>query len=154
VRILFDGEEVGRATAEAEVVANATGAAVLFGGVALPAGRATTTVEIDFVVPERPPGEYLVSAVGDTFTRECGPGNGGMFSVLAASAGRKGPDGGGGSLARTGVYIGLLVVLGLVLLLAGRALVEPARRRRTARSAGSSGRHLVSSDSAPRPPGP
>jgi len=125
VRILFGGDEVSRATAD-EVTASAVGPAVVLGGRTLPVGVATTTVEIDFTVPTRPPGDYAVTAVGDTFSSPCGAGDGVGFEVLAAAAGN---GGGGGNLPKTGIYAALLVAVALALLVGGRALLEGSRRR-------------------------
>lgn len=120
VRVLFGGQEVGRATA-------ATGAG--------------TTVEVTFDVPDLAPGRYLVTAVGGSFTARCGAGTDGYFAVLAAQTGA----GGGGSLPRTGVYAGLLAASALALLLVGRALLESSRRRRARLEAAlrAEAKHLV-----------
>jgi LPXTG-motif cell wall-anchored protein len=125
VRILFDGDQVGSGDAEADAVANARSSVVRFGGASVPAGVATATVVIDFVVPSRPQGTYIVTAVGATFTAPCGPGIGGEFGVLATTTG--GDD---GSLPKTGIYVGVLVAVALALLVAGRALLVASRRRR------------------------
>lgn len=126
VRVLFAGTEVGRATAP--MSAQATSPAVAFGGRVL-AGQAdgVTTVTVDFVIPAVAPGQYLVTAVGDTFTCECSP-NAGGFEVLAATSGTGG--GGGGALPRTGIYVALLVAIGLALLVGGRAVLAESRRRK------------------------
>lgn len=134
VRILFNGSEVASGTAD--VQAQSVGGPVLFGGVSLPA-QANGSVSLKFAVPDVPPGTYTIAAVGDTFTVICGSGG---FTVLGAS------QGGGGSLARTGVFAGLLLAIALVLLLVGRALMEESKRRkRRARRAGGSadGRYKV-----------
>jgi len=115
VRILFDGEEVGSGTAEG-----------------------TTTVEVSFVVPQRPPGEYQVTAVGVSFAIACSLNGDASFSVLAAGTTRPGGGSGGGPLPRTGIYIGLFVVVAGALLLIGRTLTADSkrRRRRASRSTG------------------
>lgn len=107
VRILFGGTDVGRATAPA-------------------GGR--STLRIPFVVPDVPPGSYLVTAVGVDFTAVCSPGTGGLFEVLADAVARD--AGGGGALPRTGIYVLLLLAIAAVLILVGRALIEESRRRR------------------------
>jgi hypothetical protein len=107
VRIVFDGEEVAREVATA------------------------TTVVIEFTVPERPRGSYEVAAVGDTFTTSCGR-TGGRFTIVQGATTERG-DAGGGSLPRTGIYVGLLVAVALGLLLLGRALLR-ARHHREASS--------------------
>jgi hypothetical protein len=124
VRILFDGVLVAEATAPAApVVAQSASGAVVFGGQAI-AGvdqPGTTTLTIKWTVPKAAAGTHIVTAVGDTFTCFCNPK--GEFTALAASSG-------GGNLARTGVEAALMLVLGMVLLLVGRAFVAEARRRR------------------------
>jgi hypothetical protein len=128
VRILFDGQEVGRATAD-DTAANAASPVVVFGGRTLGAGTATATVEIDFVVPARDPGRYAVVAVGPAFTSTCTFGSQGDFGVLAAGAATDGGD--EGSLPKTGVYIGILVAIGIALVVVGRTVLAASRRRRS-----------------------
>ncbi len=137
VRILLGGVEVARADA--------------------PAGPGeTVTVTATFTIPETPPREYLISAVGGTFTAECADG----FTLVAGatidrqpgggSAGGSGGRGsGGGALPRTGIYVGLLIAIALVLLLVGRALLEGSRRRRR-RAAASSQAELLTPGQFPR----
>lgn len=128
VRLLFGGIEVGSATAP--LAAQSAGAPVRFNGPALPAQAGTSTVRIDFVVPQVAPGVYLVTAVGVGFAVSCHAGLDG-FEVLAGNITR--PDSGGlGTLPRTGIFIALLLALALVLLLVGRALVEASHERRRA----------------------
>jgi hypothetical protein len=127
VRIFFDGEEVARSEAGAEVVANGRSTVVLLGGTVVAAGVETTTVTIDFNVPDVDPGRYAVAAVGDTFTSACGSGEGGEFAVLASRVG--GGSGGDDSLPKTGIYVALLVAVALALVLGGRALLGASRRR-------------------------
>jgi hypothetical protein len=124
VRILFGGIEVGRGTTP--VQGQSVGAPVLLGGRVLPRQAARTTLSIDFVVPDVEPGSYLVTAVGVDFTCRCSPETGGMFDVLAAAVGRRG----GGALARTGIYVLLLLAIAFALLVVGRVLVQESRRRR------------------------
>jgi LPXTG-motif cell wall-anchored protein len=88
---------------------------------------ASGTVQIEFQVPSVPQGKYPVTAVGGTFSIECGPAENGAFGVLADNLGR--PDG-GGSLPKTGATVALLLVVGFVLLLIGRSALEAGRRRR------------------------
>jgi hypothetical protein len=109
VRILFGGDEVGRGVVEGSGDAG--------------------SVTIDFVVPDKPEGSYQITAVGATFTVTCESAAGVEFAVLAASAGA-----GGGTLPKTGVVVGALVLIALVLLVAGRMLLtgEKARNRRFA----------------------
>lgn len=113
IEITFDGTVVGT-------------------GQASPAGEAT----IAFTVPAGiQPGEHAVFAVGAGFSADCGT----VDSVEVLSGGGSNPDvegggaarsSGGRSLARTGIEIGLLLAIALVLLLAGDRLVRMARRRR------------------------
>lgn len=117
---------------------------LLFGGVEVGQGTAsdTTTVPIAFNVPVVDPGEYLVTAVGDTFAVACGPEVGGLFTVLADTIGT---GGGGGTLPRTGVYAALLVAVAVALLVVGRTALESSRRRqrRAARAGHADARHLA-----------
>ncbi|HEV8115994.1 MAG TPA: hypothetical protein VGP53_07135, partial [Acidimicrobiales bacterium] len=112
VRIIFGDVEVGRATAGGDVTANATAGAVVFGGPQQAVG--TATVEVTFTVPALSPGTYVVSAVADSFTRPCG-----RFEVLAAGAAR----GGAGSLPKTGIYVGALVLAAAALVITGRGML-------------------------------
>ena len=130
VRILFGGTEVARATAPLQGQS----------------GRAI--VSIGFAVPAVSPGQYLVTAVGVGFTAVCSLETSGLFDVvdvLGSDISRS--RGGGGSLARTGIYALLLVAIAVVLLLVGRALVEVSRRRRQAEWAARAGaRRIASAD--------
>ncbi len=129
VRLLLDGTEMARATADLQ--AQSSGQPVLFGGQVLAAQATTTSVTIPWVVPLLPPGLYQVTVVGVDFTLLCNPEDGGMFQVLAAGAERsRGLDPSGGSLPRTGVYLGLLLAVALALVVAGRGALEASRRRR------------------------
>lgn len=130
VRVLVGGVEAGRATAP--LAAQAASAGVLFGGAALPAQAATTTLVIPFTVPDLPPGVYQVTAVGADFTLTCDQET---IEVLGGGGTDSGTDGGKdsgglGNLPRTGIYVGLLLALALILLLVGRALTEASRRKR------------------------
>src|SRR5262249_23158152 len=120
VTILFDDIVVARVTAP-NVAGQSASGAVAFNGAALPAAEDSTTVSIEFTVPEKAAvGTHIITAVGGTFTCFCNPR--GEFTVLAA--------GGTGGLARTGVEAGLVIVVALALLLVGRALVTASRQRR------------------------
>jgi hypothetical protein len=119
VRLLFDGKQVGAATAPTVAAASAGGGAV-FNGAALAAQVATTSVKITFKVPAAAPGTHVVTAVGDTFSCFCNPN--GAFKVLATKSPR--------SLPRTGIYVALYLVLAAILLGIGSELVLRARRRR------------------------
>lgn len=135
VRILFDGEEVGRETAPP--------APATFRRSPHAQAEAMATLEIDFVVPDLGPGSYLVSAVGANFTLECSPESDG-FGVLAAGEDSDdivglpfsggGDDGGSKGLAFTGLNIFLFVLVALAMILVGRYLVKQARERREART--------------------
>jgi hypothetical protein len=114
VRILFGGTEVGRSEAP-------------------PGPDAFTTVSITFTIPDVSADTYVVTGVGDTFSAECS-----ASFLIVAGEGLERPDSdgggggstiGGGSLPRTGIYVGLLLVTAFVLLLIGRAMVEGSRRR-------------------------
>lgn len=126
VRMLFGGTEVARATAPLQ--SQSVGAPVLLGGQVLAQQATRATVSVDFVVPDVEPGSYLVTAVGVDFTAECTFEGGGfdVVDVLGDAVTR----GGGRSLARTGMYVLLLLVIGAALVLVGRALLEESRRRR------------------------
>lgn len=140
VRILFDGVQVAEATAPADdaVLAQSTSAPVVFNGAAQAADdEGTVDLAIKFTVPKAAPGKHVVTAVGDTFTCFCNPN--GEFTVLAADAGT-------GSLARTGVEAGLVLVVAAALLLVGRAAVSAAKRRRPDTLADDAERQLTSSD--------
>lgn len=125
VRLLLGGNEVGRATAP--LAAQATGSPVLYGGQPLARAAETTTVAIAFRVPSLAPGDYLMTAVGPSFTCSCAAETGGRFEVLAGTITRA-PS--AGSLPRTGFYVVLFLGAALLLLLVGRALVEASRRDR------------------------
>jgi hypothetical protein len=130
VRILLGGVEVGRGTAP--VQGQSAAAPVALGGQVLAAGAATTTLDIDFVVPDLSPGRYLVTAVGADFTLTCGPDPDGLFEVLGATQSTDDDGTQSGSLPRTGIYALLLVVVAVALVLAGRAVLAASRRRRAA----------------------
>jgi hypothetical protein len=121
VRLLFDGRQV--ATAEA------TG----------PGSSPRTNVDIDFTVPESQPGMHEVTAVGADFTASCRTSHGDGFEVVADGevlGNQVTRDNGGGSLPKTGVYLGILLAIAVGLLLLGRALLTGSKRRAGA-SAGS-----------------
>ncbi len=69
-------------------------------------------------------GSHTVCSVLAGFNTPCT-----TYRVTADPAASR-ADGGGGSLARTGVYSALFVVVALTLLVAGRGLLDASRRRR------------------------
>ena len=98
-----------------------------------PPGEASD-VAMSFTVPETNPGRHSLIAVGAGFQADCAFATGGV-AVLAGGA--EAPGGGagiggvgGGSLARTGIAIALLVAIGLALVVGGRAALESSRRSR------------------------
>ncbi len=109
VRLLFGGVEVGRVDAPGTDP------------------DALTTVTIEFTIPSVPSGDYLVAAVGSTFTADCAA----HFVVDVGGETIERP-GGSGPLPSTGIYVGLLLAVALVCLLVGRSLLEASRRRRRA----------------------
>jgi LPXTG-motif cell wall-anchored protein len=118
VDIVFDGVVVGRG--QAPLAAASAGAPVAFNGAALPAQAddISTTIKITFSVPNASVGQHKVAAVGDTFVVEKG------FEVLSGTGTSK--------LPKTGIYIALLLVIGLALIVGGRAFIAASRvRRRT-----------------------
>lgn len=114
VRILFDGNEVGRGS-------SATGFR--------PLGAAT--IEIAWTVPaDVSPGSHEVVATGPDFSVRC-LFEGEDFAVLAVGSGT-GTDGDGdGALAFTGRDLLLMVAIALALILLGYVAVRTTRRRRT-----------------------
>lgn len=117
VRILFDGDEVGRGTAEGD------------------GQSATTTVQIGFTVPDVEQGAYSVVAVGASFSAECSAGFGTGASVLGftvdratTGSGKVSGKSGAGALASTGLAVGLLVAVAIALLVVGRSLRDQSRR--------------------------
>lgn len=107
VRLLIGGAEAGRATAPSAAEAS------------------TTTIEIPFTIPDLPPGQHTVVAVGVDFTLTCDPDG---LEVLGATEVRD-----RGLLPRTGISLALLVVVAVVLLIVGLRVREAARRRRIAK---------------------
>lgn len=112
VRVTFDGVEVGSA-----VTAN------------------DGSASIRWQVPQAPNGPHQVFAVGGDFNVQCGPFTvfGGV-QVAGESFTRGTGTGGtgvlGGSLARTGLQIALLVAVAVVLILLGWQLARLARHQR------------------------
>jgi hypothetical protein len=87
-----------------------------------------------FTVPNLPPGQYELTAVGPGFLVSCTSAGGNGFGVLAEGAetprGDTGGSPGGGSLARTGITVAVLVAIALALIVLGRGVLEAGRRRR------------------------
>jgi hypothetical protein len=133
VNINFDGVVVAtkKAPDAPEVEGESVGAPVVFNGPALAAQALTTTLLIDFRIPANAGiGNHTVTATGATFTCFCSPN--GVFKVLGSSAGSNNNPG-GSSLARTGIYAGLLLAIAVALLLAGRAAMKASKERRRRR---------------------
>jgi hypothetical protein len=117
ISLLFDGNEVGTKTADAN------GSAVM-----------------SFTVPNTTPSKgHTVVFSGAGFS--CDATGGAGFEVLAAAGNR----GGGGGLSNTGIEVALYLAIALVLIVAGWQLtrVAQARRRRIARQRKSASRHAV-----------
>lgn len=115
VQIRLDGEVVAEATASQ------------------PGNAPRVTFEVSFVVPaDTEPGFHAVTAVGAGFNVPCQRQNGQDLEVSEAQV--KGNtvtrDGSrGGSLPRTGIYVALLVAVGLGLVALGRTLLGESHRR-------------------------
>ncbi|MFL6206859.1 MAG: hypothetical protein ACJ739_16075 [Acidimicrobiales bacterium] len=116
VEIRFDGEVVAEDTA--------TG----------PGSSPRVNTDIDFVVPaDAEPGDHDVTAVGAEFTAPCGTLTTPDGEVLGETITNDGN--GSGSLPKTGVYVALLLVIGVALVIVGRAVVEASRQRARAAQA-------------------
>lgn len=116
VEIRFDGRVVAEAVA--------TG----------PGQSPRVNMDVDFVVPaDAEPGDHEVSAVGANFTTSCGTLDTRTTEVLAAEATNDangtGSGSRSGSLPRTGTYVALLLVIGVALVIVGRAVRDVARQR-------------------------
>jgi hypothetical protein len=118
VRIFFNGEQVAEAQADG------------------PGSSPQVNVDIPYTVPDVEPGSYPVTAVGATFTASCGNQRvEGETEVAGEQIVRDADDSGGGtgvlggSLARTGLTVGLLVAVALALILGGRGLLDGSRKR-------------------------
>ena len=114
VEIRLDGERVARATA------TSAGA------------PPRVSFDVDFVVPAgTAPGSHSVTAVGADFNVDCKTKRGEDLTVVEGAVLSKGESrgGGGGSLARTGMYLALLLAVALGLLVVGRAVLAESRRR-------------------------
>lgn len=86
--------------------------------------------DVDFVVPtDTQPGTHSVAAVGADFNASCQTGSGEDLEVAAGAVRSGEKERGGGSLARTGMYLALLVAVALGLLVVGRAVLAESRRR-------------------------
>ena len=109
--------------------------ALTFGGEPVGSGVAGADgcVVITFTVPDVPPGVRDVCATSAGRPSACAEFT--VTGVLAAgataddNAAARGSGGGLGSLARTGAAIGLLALLGLLLVLGGRAVRQAGRDR-------------------------
>ena len=122
VEVRLDGEVVAEATA----TSNGSSPRVTF--------------DVDFVVPsDTEEGDHEVSAVGAAFTASCTTGNGERLEVRASGEVRGKRASTSDSVAKTPLYGGLLLVLAVALLLAGRAVLAESRRR--ARAAALDRRH-------------
>jgi 5'-nucleotidase len=112
------------------------------------AADATGSATIAFTVPAGiAPGTHAVFAVGAGFSASCGdlsvegvqsnvvenpaPGGGGAAGVAGDDVAR---GRSGGSLARTGIELALLLAIALALLVVGRRLIAAERRRRRRRA--------------------
>ena len=104
------------------VATEQSGAATAFSA----AAPGFTDVSTSFTVPSLPPGNYELSASGPGYFASCTDAGG--FGVQAQQLRRD--DGGGGSLARTGMTIGLLLLLAIALVAVGRAVLAASDRRR------------------------
>jgi len=97
--------------------------------------------DIDFVVPsDATSGDHDVTAVSSEFTAPCGTATVPDGEVLGETVTNDG-TGGSGSLPKTGVYVALLLVIGVALLIVGRAVLEASRQRARAAQAH---RHRIS----------
>jgi hypothetical protein len=95
-------------------------------GTAVSDGQGSGGATISFRVPANTAaGKYDVRAIGTGFNADCASGAGGL-QVLAAAVSNAG---GGGSLSRTGIEVGMYLAVALVLLLVGWQLVMRARAR-------------------------
>jgi hypothetical protein len=107
VEIRFDGAVVAEETA--------TG----------PGNSPRVNVDIQFAVPsDAQEGDHAVTAVGADYTVSCG-----TLTTSGEVLGANEERDQGGSLPKTGVYVALLLVIGLVLVLVGRVLLVASRRR-------------------------
>jgi hypothetical protein len=124
VEIRFDGRVVAKETASG------------------PGKSPRVNVNIDFVVPsDATSGDHDVTAVSSEFTAPCGTVTIPDGEVLGETVTNDG-TGGSWSLPKTGVYVALLLVLGVALVIVGRAVLEASRQRARAAQAH---RHRISS---------
>lgn len=143
VRILFDGVQIATGTAPAantgggsnnlartdrlavptrsaaSVFALSAATPVVFDS-AVQAAPQSSSVTITFTVPDVTIGAHSITAVGANFTCFCNPD--GVFTVLAKRTGTS-----VGSLARTGIYVGLLLVIAAALFVLGRAFLRASK---------------------------
>ena len=104
------------------------------------------SLDITFVIPARPPGEYALIVNGDPSGQSCDPplriqaetdvlgtqfnrGNPASGTAVGGGSTTGGTSVLGRTFARTGVQIALLVLLGVLLVLAGRTVRRAARDR-------------------------
>ena len=127
IQITFAGQVIATATATAD----GNGQQAL--GALPPAGhlRAMSVVlggaKISFRIPnDTATGTYEVRAIGPGFNANCAEGTNGL-AVLGATVTT---SGGGGSLSKTGIEVGIYLAVALALILAGWQLVRIARTRR------------------------
>jgi hypothetical protein len=122
-------------------VPDGTSIDILFGGNVVAHGTAGASsaatkgsIGLSFTVPSVPPGSYPVEAVGAGVNLECGAGDGADgFGVLGTGGEQGGDQGrGGGSLARTGIAVGVLVAVAIGLIVVGRVVLAGSRRRQRA----------------------
>lgn len=118
VTLLFDGSAVGRATATTRP------------------GQTSASADVNFVVPsDARPGQHTLVFSGAGVSCDATGGTGltvaAGVAVLGESTTRVGAGTGvGGSLARTGITIAVLLAVAVALLAVGWRLVQGARRRR------------------------
>lgn len=127
VRILFDGSEVARSSNDEQSLGSV---GPMFARSSSQA-QALSDVTLSFAIPDVPPGNYSVVAVGADFTATCSDAQGNDdFGVLAAGETTGGASDGDGDLALTGFEIAGLLALAVGLVATGWFLVRRARARR------------------------
>lgn len=114
VELTFDGAVVGSATAVAQQ------------------GSATGSADITFTVPEGTDESHTHTILFTGAGVSCDPTGGKGVAVLGETVTRSpGQSSGGGSLARTGLELGVLLAIAAALILAGREALRQGRRRRS-----------------------